>query len=83
MIHTQIVQNSLPIHLLRSQDADGCACHFVIRTSASSLTKLTAVQGKSIDIRDYAEILFAGFGTDPLPSTREKIRVEFGVELPT
>ena len=82
MTRTEALKQSLPIHLLRSTDEHGCACHFIIRATPSNLSKLNAAQGKFIDIRDYAEILFSGFGADPLPSTRATIHAQFGVELP-
>ncbi len=81
---TSLGARALPVHFIRSHNADGDACYFVLRASKASFRRLMTAQQRhnAIDIADYGEVLVSGYGPHPSLIARGELREKYGIELP-
>lgn len=83
MIHTRKQLTSLPVHFIRTCNANGTPCFFVLRASNASFMKLKAKMGKDpIDISTYGEIIASGFGDKPHKALAKRLHDEYDIEIP-
>jgi hypothetical protein len=75
-------QQSLPAHLVRTRNADGDHCYFVIRCSKANIVKLLAKKGREqIDIAQYGEVLIRGYGETVSAHDVAVLKTRFNLEL--
>jgi hypothetical protein len=80
--HCAQLQQNLPIHLIRTRDAQGAACYFILRASKADFIKLSAKRHKEpLNISDYGDILARGYGDKPDRHQAQKLRAQYDVDF--
>jgi hypothetical protein len=78
----EALAKTLPIHFIRTVDAEGEACFFVLRASTANYNKLMAKRKKErVSMSAFGEVLASGFGR-PSAELRARMKLEYGVDLP-
>ncbi|MGL9725464.1 MAG: hypothetical protein ACR5KV_01775 [Wolbachia sp.] len=67
------------IYLVRGKDRGRSAWHYVLVNKEKREMFLAKSRTGSIDVADYGEILYSGWGEDPLQAIVDKINEEFGL----
>lgn len=72
----------LPVHFIRTTDAHGCACYFVLQGKPSDIRRLQSQRG-AVTLTDYGTILESGFDHTPLPEVCARLKAQYGLDIPT
>ncbi|MDR2831646.1 MAG: hypothetical protein LBV62_01895 [Rickettsiales bacterium] len=67
------------IYLVRGKDREKSAWHYVLVDKEKREMFLTRSRTGSMDVADYGEILYSGWGEDPPQEIVDKINEEFGL----
>jgi hypothetical protein len=65
------------VFLVRGKDRGKAAWHYVLVDKAKKEMFLAAARGGSLDVADYGEVLYSGWGQDPPPEIKQKIDDEY------
>ncbi|QKX03073.1 hypothetical protein GOY07_02600 [Wolbachia endosymbiont of Litomosoides sigmodontis] len=67
------------IYLVRGKDRGRSAWHYVLVDKDKKEMFLAKSRTGSMDVADYGEVLYSGWGEDPSPEIVDKINEEFGI----
>ncbi|ACT69300.1 hypothetical protein ACJZTR_01410 [Neorickettsia risticii] len=65
------------VYLVRGKDKNRPAWHYVLVDKVKKEMFLAAAKSGSIDVKDYGEILYSGWGEDPPEDIKKKIEEEY------
>ncbi|AHX11273.1 hypothetical protein NHE_0315 [Neorickettsia helminthoeca str. Oregon] len=65
------------VYLVRGKDRDRAAWHYVLVDKVKKEMFLAAAKSGSLDVKDYGEVLYSGWGEDPPEHIKKKIDEEY------